>query len=111
MDVQETIAKAHEAITVKRVFGDPYERDGMTLIPAATVGGGAGGGGGEDAEGKQRGSGGGFGFGGRPVGAYVIEDGSVRWEPAIDVTQVILRAQIAVALVVIVLRLLRGRGG
>ena len=33
MDVQETIAKARDAITVKRVYGDPYERDGVTVIP------------------------------------------------------------------------------
>jgi uncharacterized spore protein YtfJ len=40
MDVQETISKARDAITVKRVYGDPYERDGVTVIPAAAVGGG-----------------------------------------------------------------------
>jgi uncharacterized spore protein YtfJ len=109
MEYPEAISKAHDAITAKRVYGDPYERDGMTLIPAAAVGGGGGGGGGQDAEG-QRGSGAGFGVGGRPVGAYVISNGTVRWEPAIDVTQVILRAQILIAVVVLVLRLLRGRG-
>jgi uncharacterized spore protein YtfJ len=109
MDFQEVIAKAHDAINVKRVYGDPYERDGTTLIPAATIGGGAGGGGGEDTEGKQRGSGGGFGAGARPVGAYVIENGSVRWEPAIDVTQVILRAQLAALVLLLAVVLLRRR--
>jgi uncharacterized spore protein YtfJ len=109
MDFQEAIAKAQEAFTVKRVYGDPYERDGTTLIPAATIGGGGGGGGGEDTEGKQRGSGAGFGGGGRPVGAYVIENGSVRWEPAIDVTQVILRAQLAALFVLLAVLLLRRR--
>jgi hypothetical protein len=29
---------------VRRVYGDPYERNGVTLIPAAQVAGGAGGG-------------------------------------------------------------------
>jgi uncharacterized spore protein YtfJ len=110
MDFQEAIAKAHDAINAKRVYGDPYERDGMTLIPAAAVGGGAGGGGGEDTEGKQRGSGGGFGVGGRPVGAYVIQDGTVRWEPAIDVTQVILRAQLAALILLLAVFLFRRRG-
>jgi uncharacterized spore protein YtfJ len=93
MDVQETIAKARDAITVKRVYGDPYERDGVTVIPAAAVGGGGGGGSGESVE-PNKGSGGGSGFGlaARPVGAYVITGGQVRWEPAIDVSQIALRA-------------------
>jgi uncharacterized spore protein YtfJ len=47
MDVQETISQARDAITVKRVFADPYEKDGTTVIPAAAVRGGAGGGSGE----------------------------------------------------------------
>jgi uncharacterized spore protein YtfJ len=95
MDVQETISKARDAITVKRVYGDPYEREGVTVIPAAAVGGGAGGGSGEGPDKGQSGGGGGFGLGARPVGAYVIEDGKVRWEPAIDVSRIVLQALIA----------------
>lgn len=49
MDVQRMIAEARDVITVKRVFGDPYEKDGVTIIPAATVQGGGGGGGGAKA--------------------------------------------------------------
>jgi uncharacterized spore protein YtfJ len=107
MEFEATIAKARDAITVKRVYGEPYERDGVTVIPAAAVGGGAGGGGGEDPETKQQGGGGGFGLGARPVGAYVISNGTLRWEPAIDITRVILRGQLVVALLVVLLRLLR----
>jgi uncharacterized spore protein YtfJ len=44
MEVQDVIAQARDALTVKRVFGEPYEKDGVTIIPAATVQGGAGGG-------------------------------------------------------------------
>ncbi len=100
MDVQETIAQARDAITVKRVYGDPYERDGVTVIPAAAVGGGAGGGSGESIEpNKGTGGGSGFGLGARPVGAYVITGAHVRWEPAIDVNQIAGRA-IAAGLVV-----------
>ena len=91
MDYEEAIAKARDAITVKRVFGDPYERDGVTVIPAAAVRGGGGGGGGVDPENGSTGSGSGFGLEGRPVGAYVIEDGNVRWEPAIDVGRIVAR--------------------
>jgi uncharacterized spore protein YtfJ len=67
MDFQEAISKAQDAITVKRVYGEPYERDGMVLIRAALIRGGGGGGGGEDATGGGSGSGGGFGLGARPV--------------------------------------------
>ena len=44
MKVTEVLSTAKDAITVKRVFGEPYEKDGLTVIPAAVVGGGAGGG-------------------------------------------------------------------
>ena len=110
MDVQEAISKARDAISVGRVYGEPYERDGLTVIPAAVVRGGAGGGYGESA-GAQTGDGGGGGFGliGRPAGAYVIQDGAVRWEPALDFTALILRAQLLAAAVVLVLRLVGSR--
>lgn len=36
---------ARDAMTVKRVYGDPVQSDGVTLVPAAAVRGGAGGGG------------------------------------------------------------------
>jgi uncharacterized spore protein YtfJ len=48
MEVHDVIAQARDALTVKRVFGEPYEKDGVTVIPAARVQGGAGAGGGED---------------------------------------------------------------
>jgi uncharacterized spore protein YtfJ len=94
MDIQEAIAKAQDAITVRRVYGEPYERDGVTLIPAAEIRGGAGGGGGSDASKDASGSGGGYGVNARPVGAYVIEGGRVRWEPAVDVTGIAVRAMV-----------------
>jgi uncharacterized spore protein YtfJ len=76
-----------DALTVKRVYGDPVERDGVTVIPAAAVRGGAGGGG----EGAENGSGGGgFGIVARPIGAYVIRDGTVSWRPAIDANRLLL---------------------
>ena len=45
MDLMETISAARDAITVKRVYGEPYERNGVVVIPAAAVQGGGGGGG------------------------------------------------------------------
>jgi uncharacterized spore protein YtfJ len=42
MEVQDVIGQARDALTIKRVFGEPYEKDGVTVIPAARVQGGAG---------------------------------------------------------------------
>jgi uncharacterized spore protein YtfJ len=108
MDVQETIAKARDAITVKRVYGAPYERDGVTVIPAAAVAGGAGGGTGEDGEGGAVGSGGGFGLGARPVGAFVVQGGNVRWKSAFDATRIAQQALIAAGLLALLALLRRG---
>jgi len=116
MEIPEVVTQFRETITVKRVFGEPYERDGVVVIPAARVTGGAGGGGGEVPEpaesnggAPKAGSGFGLGFGltGAPVGAYVIADGKVRWKPALDLTSVVLRAQ--AALLVVLVLLLRRR--
>ena len=87
MKLDELMAQARDALTVKRVFAEPYEKDGVTIIAAASVGGGGGGGVGHDKEG-QEGEGGGFGLQGRPAGAYVIKDGEVSWRPAIDVNRI-----------------------
>ena len=90
MNIQEILAKAQDTVTVKRVYGVPFEKDGLTIIPAAEVAGGGGGGGGPE------GTGGGVGYGvkARPVGAFVIKDGAVHWEPAIDATRLALRAML-----------------
>jgi uncharacterized spore protein YtfJ len=103
MDVQQILSSARETVTVRRVFGEPYERDGITIIPAAEVLGGAGGGSGQDTEGAG-GGGGGFGVRGRPVGAFVIRDGSVRWEPSLDLNRIILGGQILGLVALIVFR-------
>jgi uncharacterized spore protein YtfJ len=88
MKVDQLVATAREAMSVRRVYGEPFEKDGVTLIAGARVSGGAGGGGGQDQNG-QEGEGGGFGVQARPIGAYVIKDGQVRWMPAVDVNRVI----------------------
>jgi uncharacterized spore protein YtfJ len=86
MKVAELVTTVRDAITVSRVFAEPYEQDGVTVIAAAIVAGGAGGGGGHDERG-QEGEGGGFGVIARPAGAYVIKDGRVWWRPAVDVNR------------------------
>ena len=91
MDIRETIERATDAMTARRVYGEPYEKNGVTIIPAARVQGGAGGGEGPEGQG---GSGGGFGVNARPAGAFVIRGEDVEWRPAIDVNRVILGGQI-----------------
>lgn len=89
MDIQQIIAQARDVITVKRVFGDPYEKDGVTVIPAAKVQGGGGGGGGESPGGQGKGEGAGFGLSARPAGAYVVRNGDVMWQPAVDMNRLV----------------------
>lgn len=89
MKASEALQRAATALTVKRVFGEPYEKDGLTVIPAAFVTGGGGGGNGRDQEG-QEGEGGGFGMISRPAGIYVIKDGDVSWRPAVDPNRMVL---------------------
>jgi uncharacterized spore protein YtfJ len=88
MDVKEAFNAARESLSVKRVFGEPYEEEGLTVIPAAVLSGGAGAGSGHDEKG-QEGEGGGFGVSGRPAGAYVIKDGQVTWRPAVDPNRIV----------------------
>jgi uncharacterized spore protein YtfJ len=91
MDVFEMVSQAREAVTVRRVFGDPYEMDGVTIIPAAKVRGRGGvGGRSKDAE---QGSAGGYRINATPVGAYVIREGKVSWQPAFNLNRVILGGQ------------------
>ncbi|GEL18119.1 spore germination protein GerW family protein [Pseudonocardia asaccharolytica] len=89
MDVSTAMQRVEDAIRVNRVYGEPVTADEVTIIPAARVGGGAGGGGGRDAKQGGEGSGGGIGWGGRPSGAFVVREGTVRWEPAVDVNRLI----------------------
>ncbi|HYZ13660.1 MAG TPA: spore germination protein GerW family protein [Actinomycetota bacterium] len=104
MEVQEVLAQARDAMTVKRVFGEPYEKNGVTVIPAARVQGGAGGGGGEGPEGQGRGSGSGFGLAARPVGAYLIRGEEVTWRPAVDLNRIVLGAQVVAIVALLTLR-------
>lgn len=96
MKVNEILSQAKDAITVSRVYGEPFEKDGVTVIPAAIVGGGGGGGSGHDDKGES-GEGGGFGMGGRPAGAFVVKDGQVAWRPAVDPNRIFLTMGIVVA--------------
>ena len=99
MNVDELLSGAREAMTVKRVFGDPIERNGTTVIPAADVRGGGGGGGD-----NQQNGGGGFGLSARPVGVYVLRGDDVRWEPAFDINRVAVMGMLTGIVTMLVLR-------
>jgi uncharacterized spore protein YtfJ len=108
MDVQELLAEARDAMTARRVYSEPYERDGVTVIPAAVVRGGSGGGSGRSEDGE--GGGGGFGLTARPVGAWVISDTGVTWKPAPDVNRIVLGGQlVGLAAVLMIARVLLAR--
>ena len=96
MKVQELLSQARDVLTVKRVFGEPYQRDGVTIIPVASVSGGGGGGGGRNVEGAEEGGGGGFGVSARPAGVYVVRGDEVTWQPAVDANRAILLGAVTV---------------
>lgn len=104
MDAQDVITQARDALTVKRVFGEPYEKDGATVVAVAKVRGGAGGGGGEGPEGEGKGSGGGFGMSARPVGMFVIRGDELSWRPAVDVNRIVLGGQVVAVVALLTLR-------
>jgi uncharacterized spore protein YtfJ len=107
MDPRELITGVRDALSVRQVFGEPVERDGVTVIPAATVIGGGGGGAqlAQDGEVDPQ-SGAGAGWGGLmwPAGAFEIRGDRVTWRPAIDLTRVLVMA------LVLAIALVRARG-
>ena len=127
--VLNTIRAGRDAMTVDKVFGDPYQVDGVTVIPVARLRGGAGGGGGggsgpesdTEFEGESEiavestasregsGMGAGFGMMAAPAGVYQIRDQEVVWKPAVDVNRLIKGFQVLAAIVAICLTLIRLR--
>jgi uncharacterized spore protein YtfJ len=94
-----------EAASVRRAFGDPVERDGSVIIPVARViGGGGGGEGGQPGAEGEQGYGGGFGLRVSPVGVFVVREDSVTWQPAVDVSRIVLGGQILGAIVLFTIR-------
>jgi uncharacterized spore protein YtfJ len=104
MRADELLQRIGENISVRRVFGEPVERDGTTVIPVAMVCGGAGGG--VDADDA---SGSGFGVWSRGVGVYTIRHGEVRFVPATDQTALIALGMLIGAR--LITRQLRARSG
>lgn len=101
-----------DVLNVRRVFGEPYERDGRLVVPVARVSGatGAAAGRGRNDAGAEadsqpatgsRGEGGSGGFAARvkPLGVYVVDDDGAHWRPALDLNRVILGGQVVGAVV------------
>jgi uncharacterized spore protein YtfJ len=103
MDVQEVLDHSRDALTVGRVFGEPIERNGVTVIPVAQVMGGGGGGAGGQGDEKQ-GSGVGYGVRAIPAGVYLIKGNVVEWKPSVDVNRVILGGQLVAIFFLLTLR-------
>jgi uncharacterized spore protein YtfJ len=102
-----------DTMTVSRVFGESYQVDRVTIVPVATVRGGGGGGGGEGTApgGEGTGTGAGLGFGVivRPLGVYIVKDGEVSWQPAIDVLRMVVGGQLLALAAILALRRRRKR--
>ncbi len=97
MQIEELMERARDGIDIRQVFGEPYERNGITIIPVARVGGGGGSGKGPP---DAQGSGTGFGFKAEPAGVYVIKGDDVSWQPAVNVNRIINGA-FAIAIITI----------
>jgi uncharacterized spore protein YtfJ len=98
MNPQQILTGAQDALTVRRVFGEPIQVDGSTILPVAKINGGGGAGGRGAEEGGV-----GYGISARPAGVYVIRNGTVRWRPAVDVNRVILGGQIVGTIAILTL--------
>ena len=92
--------------TVSTVFGEPVERNGVTVIPVAKARFGFGGGGGEGSRaGDEQGSGSGGGGGAavRPVGYLELKDGETQFRRITSPSDALVLS-IAVSLAVLTLR-------
>jgi uncharacterized spore protein YtfJ len=107
-DILSTLAdRLGGRFTASTVFGSPVEREGVTVIPVATVRFGLGGGGGEDPSGGQSGEGGGGAGSGAPVGYIEIKDGRSRFVPLVHPARMV--AMFCATAVAIVLSLRVGQ--
>jgi uncharacterized spore protein YtfJ len=100
VEPKEVFRSIRETLSARQVFGETVERDGVTVIPAATVIGTGGGGGGtreprkQDGEADQRAVGAGMGLGmiAWPSGAFEIRDDRVRWRATVDISRIAFAA-------------------
>jgi uncharacterized spore protein YtfJ len=104
MDVQQLLSKVTDNLTVGRVFGEPIQHGDILIVPVARIRGGAGGGSGTGATTDVSNSGGGGGIDAKPAGVFVIKNGSVTWQPALDVTRIVIGGQVITVILALVVR-------
>ena len=102
--VEKLAERLGQHLSSKTIYGDPVERDGLTVIPVARarMGFGGGSGGGSSEEGSGEGEGGGGGLVVSPVGYIEIVEGQAtfrRINDAASLLPVILVAALAVGVV------------
>jgi uncharacterized spore protein YtfJ len=107
--MDKVIEGVRDSATVRKVYGDPIEKEGMTIIPAAAVMGGGGGGEGEGPEQQGAGQGAGYGVRARPIGVYVVRNGDVEWKPSVDVTRLAVAGMALAAVIALTVRAILGR--
>ena len=86
-ELDKLVEAGTDAMTVKRVFGEPITHDGVTLIPVARVRGMGGQGSGEGPNAQGKGEGSGFAMTAKAMGTYVVKGQDVKFVPAIDVNR------------------------
>ena len=103
--VQRLAERVGASARASTVFGEPVERERVTVIPVARATWGFGGGSGSDA--GQQGSGGGGGGLVSPLGYIEVRDDGADFKPLRDPRIGVLRAAVAGGIVGLLLR--RGR--
>jgi hypothetical protein len=89
--------------TLSGPFHTAYQRDGVAVITATRPGAAR--------SWTPRGTAAGAERTMRPIGAYVVRDGDVRWRPAIDLTRLLTTAELVIGAVVVANRLARRPSG
>ena len=82
--VERLAEKLSIAANSATIYGEPVEREGVTVIPVSKASYGFGGGEGNGTEGKGAGSGGGGGMSLTPVGYIEIKQGATRFRTIRD---------------------------
>jgi uncharacterized spore protein YtfJ len=120
-DVAALLGRIGDSISGHKSFGPSYEKDGILVIPVAYVFGGGGGGESDEAgqpgkdkpdkpeTNQKKGAGGGYGLVTWPIGAYVVQDGQVRFVPVVDPALLMTTGALAIAMLIRSLRRKRRR--
>jgi len=103
-EATDLVTRTQDVLTVRRVFGEAIERNGVTVVPVVRFAAGGGAGSGDGGRNGSGGSGGGYGLKANPAGVFVIRDGAVQWRPAVDVNRVVLGAQLVAIIALLTLR-------